>query len=78
MQLSLKVRQHPTTTWVDPLSQDGSFNLKKIVMTKFPDMGQMAKIPRLFPDLEKFLFLPNISLARGNPDEWFAETELYN
>ena len=42
-------------------------------MTKFPAIGQMAKIPsnffkipRQFPDLEK-MFFPDNSLTRGNP-----------
>ena len=31
-----------------------------IVMTKFPDIGQIAKIPwHFFPDLEKILFFPD-------------------
>ena len=45
-------------------------------------MGEMGKIPwhffkipRLFPDLEKFLFFPDISLTRGNPDT-FAIAEM--
>ena len=47
---------------------------KLIVMTKFPDIGEMAKIPWhffkipwQFPDLEKILFFPDFSLTRGNP-----------
>ena len=37
-------------------------------------MGQMAKIPRLFPDLEKILFFPDIFLTRGNPALALLET----
>ena len=69
------------TTKVGPLSYDWSFSLKTMSwqnsltipwhdITKFPDMGQMAKIPWhfikirwLFHDLENFCF----SLTRGNP-----------
>ena len=50
------------------------FRKKLIVMTKFPDIGQMAKIPWhffkipwQFPDLEKILFFPDFSLTRDNP-----------
>ena len=49
-------------------------------MTKFPDMGQMAKIPWyffkipwLFPDLEKILFFPDISPARSNPGLFYQK-----
>ena len=82
------------TTQVQPLSHDGRFNPKImswqnsltipwIDITKFPDMGQMAKIPRhffkipwLFPNLEKILFFPDISLTRGNPVDDSAKSRL--
>ena len=52
-------------------------------MTKFPDIGQMVKIPWhffkipwQFPDLEKILFFPDFSLTRGNP-VWWCLNEIY-
>ena len=65
------------TTQVDSFLYDESFNLKEChnnIPWQFPDIGRLAKIPWhffkipwLFPGLEKILFFPYISLARGNP-----------
>ena len=51
LQLSLKVRQHPTIIQVDSLIMWLSFNIKNChdkFLWQFPDMGQMAKVPRHF------------------------------
>ena len=65
------------TTQVEPLSCDGNFNLK---MSWWNSLTWYHKIPwhlsndqnsltffSKFPDLEKILFLPDISLTRGSP-----------
>ena len=52
---------------------DNSLTWHHKIPGKFPDMGQMAKIPWHFfkipdfPNLEKILFFPDISPTRGNP-----------
>ena len=76
------------TTQVEPLSYDGSFNLKIMScqnsltipwhdITKFPNISlTLVKWPKFpdifskFPDLEKILFFPGISVTRGNPEFW--------
>ena len=48
------------TTQVEPLSHDGSFNLKNNVMTKFPDnsLTWHYKIPWHFPDMGQMGKIP--------------------